>query len=158
MENELEIRQILSSVALNVANDYKYELALQGVNATGGLSDVEFEVFIGEGQYKIYLFLEDYWKFVENGRKAGSFPPVNKIMDWIKVKPILPRPMANGKLPTTNQLTFMIGNSIKENGIPARPILANTLEKNSDILTKVKKVLAEGFDDEIKKLLKELNN
>ena len=158
MENELEIRQILSSVALNVANDYKYELALQGVNATGGLSNVEFEVFIGEGEYKIYLILEDYWKFVENGRKAGSFPPVNKIMDWIKVKPILPRPMANGKLPTTKQLTFMIGNSIKENGIPARPILANTLEKNSDILTKVKKVLAEGFDKEIKKMLKELNN
>ena len=158
MENELEIRQILSSIALNVANDYKYELALQGVNATGELSNVEFEVFIGEGQYKIYLILEDYWKFVENGRKPGSFPPVNKIMDWIKVKPILPRPMANGKLPTTKQLTFMIGYSIKENGIPARPILANTLEKNSDILTKVKKVLAEGFNDEIKKLLKELNN
>lgn len=158
MENELEIRQILSSVALNVANDYKNELALQGVNATGGLSNVEFEVFIGENQYIIYLILEDYWKWVENGRKPGSFPPVNKIMDWIKVKPILPRPMANGKLPTTKQLTFMIGNSIKKNGIPARQILANTLEKNSDILTNVKKVLAEGFNDEIKKLLKELNN
>ena len=71
MENELEIRQILSSVALKVANDYKYELALQGVNATGELSNVEFEVFIGEGEYKIYLILEDYWKFVENGRRVS---------------------------------------------------------------------------------------
>ena len=65
--------------------------------------------------------------------------------------------MANGKLPTEKQLTFMIAKHIKENGIPARPVLANTLEKNKDMINKVKEVVALGFDKEIRKMLKELN-
>ena len=55
-------------------------------------------------------------------------PPLNKIIEWIKVKPILPR--ANkGKLPTDKQLAFLIGRSIKKNGIKAKPLFNKTQEE-----------------------------
>ena len=68
------------------------------------------------------------------------------------------RPMANGKLPTEKQLTFMIGNSIKEKGIPAKPALANALKKNENHLNKIKEAVSKSLDKEIKQMLKELNN
>jgi hypothetical protein len=46
--------------------------------------------------------LPEYWKYVEDGRKSGKYPPLETIKKWIEVKPVLPRPLANGKLPTTN--------------------------------------------------------
>ena len=157
MTNDSNIQSILYQVAYDVALDYQTELRNQGISATGALANVDFEVTIGENSYGISLILQDYWKNVEYGRRPGKFPNVTKLQEWIQVRKILPRPMANGKLPTEKQLTFMIGNSIKENGIPARPVLANTLEKNKDMINKVKDAVALGFDKEIKQMLKELN-
>ena len=157
MTNDSNIQSILYQVAYDVALDYQTELRNQGISATGALANVDFEVTIGENGYNISLTLPDHWKYVEYGRRPGKFPNVASLQEWIQVRKILPRPMANGKLPTEKQLTFMIGNSIKENGIPARPVLANTLEKNKDMINKVKDAVALGFDKEIKKMLKELN-
>lgn len=158
MTNDSTIQSILYQVAYDVALDYQTELRNQGISATGALANVDFEVTIGENSYGISLILQDYWKNVEYGRRPGKFPNLTKLQEWIQVRQILPRPMANGKLPTEKQLTFMIGNHIKENGIPARPVLANTLEKNKDVINKIKDAVALGFDKEIKKMLKELNN
>lgn len=81
-----------------------------------------------DGKYvTVDISLQDYWKYVEYGRRPGKFPPVDKIREWIRVKPVLPRPMANGKLPTENQLAFLISRSIAEKGIKPRPILKETL-------------------------------
>ena len=157
MTNDSNIQSILYQVAYDVALDYQTELRNQGISATGALANVDFEVTIGENSYGISLILQDYWKNVEYGRRPGKFPNITSLQEWIQVRRILPRPMANGKLPTEKQLTFMIGNSIKENGIPARPVLANTLEKNKDMINKVKDAVALGFDKQIKQMLKELN-
>lgn len=64
------------------------------------------------------ISLADYWKYVEYGRKPGKFPPPNKILDWVKIKPILPRPI-NGIKPTEKQLAFLIGRKISKYGIKA---------------------------------------
>ena len=153
-----EIEQILYQVAMNVAMDYQAELNALNVSATGNLQNVDFDVEVSGDTYRIYLILQDYWKFVEKGRLPGSFPNIGQLQQWIQVKQILPRPMANGKLPTEKQLTFMIGKSIKENGIPAKPALNNALQKNNNMLTKVKEVVSKSLDKEIKQMLKELNN
>ena len=152
-----EIEQILYQVAMDVALDYQAELNALNVNATGNLQNVDFDVEVNGGTYKIYLILQDYWKFVENGRLPGSFPNIGKLQQWIQIKQILPRPMANGKLPTEKQLTFMIGNSIKEKGIQPKPALANALKKNETHLNKIKEAVGKSLDKEIKQMLKELN-
>ena len=152
-----EIEQILYQVAMNVAMDYQAELNALNINASGNLQNVDFDVEINNGTYTISLILQDYWKYVEQGRKPGKFPNIGKIQEWIKIKPILPRRMANGKLPTEKQLAFMIGKSIKENGIPAKPALDNVLKKNENQLTKIKEAVGKSLDEEIKQMLKELN-
>ena len=153
-----EIEQILYQVAMDVALDYQAELNALNVNATGNLQNVDFDVEVSGNTYKIYLILQDYWKFVEHGRLPGSFPNIGKLQQWIQIKQILPRPMANGKLPTEKQLTYIIGNSIKEKGIQPKPALANALRKNETHLNKIKEAVGKSLDKEIKQMLKELNN
>ena len=158
MTNDSTIQSILYQVAYDVAWDYQTELRNQGISATGALANVDFEVTIGENSYGISLILQDYWKNVEYGRRPGKFPNLTKLQEWIQVRQILPRPMANGKLPTENQLTYMIGNSIKEKGIQPKPALANALQKNATHLNKIKEAVSKSLDKEIKQMLKELNN
>ena len=152
-----EIEQILYDVAYQVAIDYQNELRSFDSIASGALNNVDFEVEIKGGTYKIYLILQDYWKYVEYGRKPGKFPNVGKLQEWIKIKPVIPRPLTNGIVPTEKQLTFMIGNSIKEKCIQPKPALANALIKNETQLNKIKEAVGKSLDKEIKKMLKELN-
>ena len=152
-----EIEQILYDVAYQVAIDYQNELRSLGSVASGTLNNVDFEVEIKGGTYKIYLILQDYWKYVEYGRKPGKFPNVGKLQEWIKIKPILPRPLTNGIVPTEKQLTFIIANSIKTKGIQPKPALANALQKNDSHLNRIKEAVGKSLDKEIKKMLKELN-
>jgi hypothetical protein len=35
--------------------------------------------------------MEEYWKYLEYGRKSGKMPPIDDILSWINVKKILPR-------------------------------------------------------------------
>ena len=153
-----EIEQILYQVGMDVAMDYQNELKAFNKIATGELHNVDFEVNANGGTYTISLILQDYWKYVEQGRQPGKFPNVGKLQEWIKVKPILPRPMKDGKFPTEKQLTYIIGNSIKEKGIQPKPALANALKKNDTYLNKIKEVVGKSLDKEIKQMLKELNN
>ena len=152
-----EIEQILYDVAYQVAIDYQNELQSFGSVASGALNNVDFEVEIKGGTYKVSLILQDYWKYVEYGRQPGKLPNMGKLQEWIKVKHILPRPLTNGIVPTEKQLTYIIGKSIKEKGIPAKPALANALQKNNDMLIKVKEAVSKSLDKEIKQMLKELN-
>lgn len=74
--------------------------------------------------YNIIFNLEDYYYYVEVGRKAGSFPNLDAIKRWIDQKPILPRPyvLKSGKqvLPTKNQIAFLIGRKIQDEGIEGK--------------------------------------
>lgn len=61
------------------------------------------------------IIMEDYWYWIDEGRKPGRFPPVNKIRQWILDKPVAWRPQ-NGQIPTLEQQTYLIGRSIAEKG------------------------------------------
>ena len=131
-----------------VRNLYQDKLIRGNKIATGDLlNSVEFEVKHEGTIYEVGLNLASYWKYVEYGRKpGGKFPPVNAIRDWIKVKPVLPKPMANGKLPTLNQLSFLIGRSIAENGIKPTNALEKAKEETND---KYIEKIVEAFSEDI---------
>lgn len=63
------------------------------------------------------ISIASYWKYVEWGRKPGKFPPIDNILSWIKIKPVLPRPMNGLKPPTESQLAFLIARKIARDGI-----------------------------------------
>lgn len=127
--------------------------------ASGKLvQSVNYEVKVDGDSYIVGLNLEDYWYYVEKGRKAGKFPPVGNIMKWIKVKPVLPRPLKNGKLPTEEQLAFLIGRKIANEGTEGKHIMDRTVEEvNNEMLMSIKMAILEDLTEDIKPVLLLLN-
>lgn len=137
--------------------NYRSEIQNHGkVSAGDLLNNVRGMVVMNDNTYSIQLDLPEHWKNVEDGRKPGTFPNIDAIKRWIKVSQILPRPLANGQLPTENQLAFLIGRKIKRDGIPAAPCLANAIQKTD--ISKLADIVTEAFAKEIQIITKELNN
>lgn len=132
------VMQVLEEYAQEVRNRYQDNLILHDRIASGDLlNSVEYQV-IQDGQvYEVQLRLQDYWKYVEEGVRGDrnpSSPYQNPgwkaypfILKWIDVKPVLPRPLENGKLPTPKQLAFLITRSIVEHGTEGSQDLEESL-------------------------------
>lgn len=121
--------KVLNEYGNDVAELYKRNLLEDDAKASGNLINSVKYIYEQRGNsYAVSLSLNDYWKYVEYGRKPGKWPPPSAIRKWIEIKPVLPRPMKNGKLPTLNQLTYLISRKIGEEGIRPRNILEKTLE------------------------------
>ena len=92
------------------------ELARQDHNATGALSNsLRVDVKEGDGESTIAGYGRHYGKYVNRGRKAGSMPPTNYILSWMRTRGI------GADLQKDYQkrgLAFVIARSIAENGIP----------------------------------------
>lgn len=111
------VQAVMEEMAIAIRNEYQDNLIRNDRIASGDLlNNIEYEVTRGDFTYTIYVKMKDYWYFVENGRKAGKMPPIDNILNWIRVKPVLPRPNAKGKLPTPQQLAFLIARKIGEEG------------------------------------------
>lgn len=111
------LQRVLGEFAVELRNRYQDNLIRDGKIAGGDLlNNMEYKVESGDRSVEVSLRLEDYWKWVENGRGPGKFPPPDKIMEWIRVKPVIPD-NRTGRLPTERQLAFLIGRKISEEGI-----------------------------------------
>lgn len=123
------LQEALAQYAKAIEDRYKQNLEDSGRRATGQLiSSVNTKVTVDGTLFEIELSLQDYWKYVEEGTKP-HFPPVSKILEWVKVKQILPTPMANGKLPTEQQLAWMIAKKIDRVGTEGSNDLEHTMEE-----------------------------
>jgi hypothetical protein len=154
-----ELQKVLADYARDAVEIYRYQLSLGGKNASRTLADTATARVEVRGQtYEVVMNLQEYWKFVERGRKgkvttpagekvnvpsytpnklktelglspvSAGFPPMSAILNWISVKPIIPRPR-NGKIPTPETLAFLIGRKIEQEGIEPHPAMATTLEE-----------------------------
>ena len=111
------VQAVMEEMAIAIRNEYQDNLIRNDRIASGDLlNNIEYEITRGDFTYTIYVKMKDYWYYVENGRKAGKWPPIDNILNWIKIKPVLPRPNAKGKLPTPQQLAFLIARKIGEEG------------------------------------------
>lgn len=126
----------IKDITDSFVNELKAKLESNGTNATGDLSKSIKGIVKFDGKYLIVsIRLNEYWKYIEYGTNP-HFPPVDKIREWIRVKPVLPRPLASGKLPTENQLAYLIGRKISRFGTKPKPFLNNTKEE-FDLVGKV---------------------
>lgn len=121
---------LLEQYGDQIINDYRRKLAEGNANASGLLGNsLKTEVTYDDEVYEVSLRIQDYWKYLEYGREPGRFPNIDAIKRWIMVKPVLPTPTKNGKLPTIDQLTFLISRKIAREGIEPRMFLTNTIEE-----------------------------
>lgn len=146
--NELQfnnLKSVLLDFAIAIQNKYKDNLMASDRMATGDLiRSVQYKTKFQEREFVISLDLEDYWKWVEDDTRP-HFPPVNAILNWIKAKPVLPTPI-NGKLPTPNQLAYLIGRKISEVGTRG----SHDLEKTLDTLnTEYEELIAEALEKDL---------
>lgn len=109
---------VLERFASELEREYKQNLKNNNRIATGTLHDTaKCEVI--KGEYTVVFHLQDYWRYVEGGRDKtknnGDGSLRRNILKWIEVKKILPKPI-DGKLPTPQQLAYMISKKIHEKG------------------------------------------
>lgn len=155
MENDLikfnHLEQVLKEYGQAVEDMYRDRLKKDDKVASGELIDKLRFIYHHQGnKWEISLYLKDYWYYVEHGRNPGKFPPVDKILEWIDIKPILPYPDKNGKLPTPNQLAYLIGRKIATEGIEAGNQLQETLDELNDrYMLKIEYALTEDLDESV---------
>ena len=114
--NLSHVMATLEEYAQEVRNQYQDNLILDDRIASGELlNSVEYQIVQNGMVYEVQLRLQDYWKYVEYGTKP-HFPPVDKILEWVMVKPVIPRPNDEGDIPTPKQLAFLIARKISEHG------------------------------------------
>ena len=124
------LRKVLSDYGTYFIDLARKYLGQNGSYASGTLGDtMTFEVKIDDERMAVGVEMEDYWQYVEYGRKPGKQPPVERIMEWIKVKPIKIKPYTY--TPSIKSLAFLIQRSIKEDKgyAPPQSALQDWIEK-----------------------------
>jgi len=107
-------------------------LRINKTNATSSLSQsINPEIKGTQSGYRLTVLMEDYWQYVEEGRRAGKMPPIKNIYEWIRYK----RPMQDkiqqspDKIAATKSLAYVIARKIGQKGTKAQPFVTPSLKQ-----------------------------
>lgn len=127
------LEQILIDFAYDFQLLLESKVITSDIIATRELADtIEVTSFYtNERNFKVVLRGVDYINMIEDGRKAGKMPPIQAILNWIEIKPILPRPEFDRDI-TNNQLAFLIARKIGNEGVPGKKLISQTLDEMID--------------------------
>lgn len=115
-----ELQQVLQDLANDIRDNYKEHLQFNDRYTERGvpsgyserlIDSVKTQVVVGDRAWEITMTLNDYWKYVEYDTPP-HFPPLNKLLEWVQIKPIIPRPDKNGRIPSPQTLAFLIGRAM----------------------------------------------
>ena len=131
---------------LDVLEDYKkefenlYKSKLEERRASGRLiKSIKTKYEVNGSVYEVSVDLENWWYWLEHGRKPtskGKHCPIEPIITWVKAKGIVPREI-NGKLPTETQLAYAIRHKIDTEGYNGGQYMQQTLDEINGKYTKL---------------------
>lgn len=151
------LKEALETYGQVLEEQYREQIASTGAFASGKLFDsVHHIVTVDDHTIDLSLSLEDYWKYIEEGRGPGKFPPLDKIEEWIRIKPVAPYPDSQGRVPSNKQLAFLIGRKIAEEGTEGRHLLDNAIESTQDWMEIIEQAISKDIEMEIDEFLKKL--
>ena len=79
---------------------------------------------------------------------------MDKILEWIMVKPVLPRPNDDGDLPTPRQLAYLIAREISENGTEGTHDLQDAIQEvNAKYRQRIAEALGHDMEFYIRKVI-----
>lgn len=108
-------------------NTYRDLLTKNNINASGNLSNsLDINITNQNGDYSVWLYIADYYTYIENGRLPGKQPPVDQIYKWLK----------NKHLPEERNLSWAIAKSIAKQGVPGKHIFEESLLVTEQMLDK----------------------
>lgn len=141
----------IRNICQQIADIYKNKMKQAGYDQQGELMNFTWVTEYSGTMFALYFNLPDYWEFAENGRKPGKFPPPDAILKWIQFKRLVPKAY-NGKVPTTNQLVYLISRKIAEKGTQGKHLLQQTIDETYDTLVdKLVEAITNQLEEELEK-------
>lgn len=142
--------EVLKEYAIELRNTLQDSYITDDRIATGDLlNSVEYIIEKDDRQIEVSLQLKEWRKYVEEDTKP-HFPPPDAMLNYIKAKPILPKPDNNGKLPTPNQLAYLIGRKISEVGTTGTHNVRDTVRlMNERYEEKIGQAISEDINNEL---------
>ena len=107
-------------------------LRINKTTATSSLSQsIEPQIKGTQRGYRLTVLMEDYWQYVEEGRKPGKMPPIKNIYEWIRYKrPIQDKiQQSPDKIAATKSLAYVIARKIGQKGTKAQPFVTPSLKQ-----------------------------
>lgn len=156
MEDPIKIIGI-SEICNQIADIYRKKMDAASYDKNGELYNFKWTTEWKDNLFELYFELPQYFPFAENGRRPGKMPPVNKILQWIEFKHLVPR-SNNGRVPTTKQLAFAISKHIALHGTEGKHLFEKTLDDpNLDNLAdKLVELITAEFEKEIEKYIESI--
>lgn len=122
--------ETISEWQSNFQNDLVKKYNDLGLRASGRWEkSLRHELKITEKGYELIQYGEHYTYQLENGRRAGKFPPIQAIEEWVKQKGIVATDISQ------KSLIFLISRKIAQIGIQV-PNKNNVGGLISDVFTK----------------------
>lgn len=128
MANELiqfdNLRAVLEEFAQEFKDQYRAGLLSHGRFTQYGqdrlvdsvdANQVQAMIREGDEAWTVTINLNEYWKYVENDTRP-HWPPPSAILRWVEIKPVLPYPDKNGRIPSPRSLAYLIGRKISREG------------------------------------------
>lgn len=142
------VKKVLNKFGKLLVEEYRNNLTKEKVNASKALfNSVSYVVESKVKTFEVILNLEEHWRKVEEGTKPKEeWVSTQKLIEWIEIKPVLPRPFANGYLPTTKHLANLIQKKIYFKGIKPRPLLQQSID---DVFKAMQEELEEALAKDI---------
>ena len=148
--------EVLKEYGEELANLYKDVFILHDHIATGTLlNSVRYVIDFNGREISVGLNLNEVWKWIENDTKP-HFPPMDKLIEWIKAKPVIPYKTYDGKLPDTKQLAYLIGRKISKEGTKGTHDLKETVQAlNYQYETRIAEAIAKDVQIEADVIISE---
>lgn len=127
------------------------------------LNDLDYVIDAGENQWTVSVKIKDYFRYIDEGTEGpykgtkGGTTLRDAIKKWVSVKPVLPEVDSNGKLPTVDQLVFLISRKIARDGIEGREIWEPTVKEAVDMYEqKLGDAILDDLGEDIERVLMEI--
>lgn len=102
-------------------------------NASSSLSQsITPEVKTQQKGYNLSIMMEDYWFYVEEGRRSGKTPPIKNIYEWIQNKREIQSKFiskSTDRIAATKSLAYVIARKIGREGTRAKPFVSPALKQ-----------------------------
>ena len=159
MEDPIKIIGI-TEVCNQIADSYRKKMDAADYNKQGELYNFKWTTEWKGNLFEVHFDLPPYFYFAENGRRPGKFPPPDAILKWVQFKRLVPRPGRDGKVPSTNQLVYLISRKIATKGTEGKHLFEKTLDDPNldNFADKLVELITAEFEKEIEKYMETLWN
>ena len=157
MEDPIKIIGI-TEVCNQIADIYRKKMDAADYNKQSELYNFKWTTEWKDNLFEVYFELPSYFPFAENGRRPGKFPPPDAILKWVQFKRIVPRPGRDGKVPSTNQLVYLISRKIATKGTEGKHLFEKTLDDPSldNLADNLVELITAEFEKEIEKYIESI--